>query len=110
MQPFLAEIPPQVHPATRTGPVEEILRESAFCRVEGLSFEYDVVEQPTLASALAVQYGAAWVLARLGDRRAAFEAEARRRLGWIDDLPRYRVRRRDVALFGFRGGRVTDLP
>lgn len=98
----LADIPQDAHPATQTAPFDEVLRQSAFCGLEELTFEYDTQEQPNLMAALGVRYGISWVLARLGDRREAFERAARERLGWIDDLPPRLVRRRDAALFGFR--------
>ncbi|MBT8226785.1 MAG: class I SAM-dependent methyltransferase [Dactylosporangium sp.] len=102
LETYLADIPQEAHPGNRTPPFDEILHQSAFCHIEELYFEYETQEQPNLTAALGMRYGISWVFARLGNRREALEAEARERLGWIDDLPPRQVRRRDSAIFGFR--------
>jgi SAM-dependent methyltransferase len=99
---FVADVPNGDHPSGRHDPFDEILRRSPFSRLEELTFDYDAVEQPSLAGELELRYSISWVLDRLGDRRADLEAEARRRFGWVDELGPQVTRRHDAALIGLR--------
>jgi ubiquinone/menaquinone biosynthesis C-methylase UbiE len=82
--------------------VLELLQRSPFGECERLCLDYDVVQQPSLETAIGLLYSDAWVLQRLAHKRTLFERVAREELGWVDRLPPIVERRMDVALVGFR--------
>lgn len=84
-------------------PFPEILARSPFSDVELLTYERDVVVQPSLEAALGLYYSFAAVLERLGDNREPFESEARAALADADTSP-LTVRLVDSALIGRRPG------
>jgi SAM-dependent methyltransferase len=101
LSPYLADRPrPAAH-----DPFPEILARSPFSRVELLTYERDVVVEPSLDAALGLYYSFAGTLERLGDNRAAFEAEARAALADADTSP-LTVRLVDGALIGRRPDRA----
>ncbi len=89
------------HPAGRHDPFPEILRRSAFSRVELLSYEHDVEIRPSVEAAIGHYYSLSNLLSRLGARRAAFEAEVDATLAGADTAPLI-VRLVDSALVGRR--------
>jgi SAM-dependent methyltransferase len=86
-------------------PFPEILERSPFSQVELLTLEHEVVVEPSLEAALGLYYSFANVLERLGDRRAAFETEAREAVAGADTSP-FAVRLVDSALIGRRPDRA----
>jgi SAM-dependent methyltransferase len=97
----LAGVPPGPNPAGGHDPFPEILARSPFPRTELLTYEYETVGRPSVEAAIEFQYSLGNVLARLGDRRAAFEEEARAALAGADASP-LAVRIVDSALIGRR--------
>lgn len=89
------------HPAGRHDSFPEILARSAFSRVELLTYEHDAVVQPSIDAAIGIHYSLGNLLARLGDRRAAFEAAVRTALADADTSP-LTLRLTDSALIGRR--------
>jgi len=97
----LAGVPERPNPAGRHDPFPEILARSAFSRIELLTHEYDAVVDPSVDAAIGFQYSLGNLLARLGERRAAFEADVRAALADADTSP-LTVRLVDSALIGHR--------
>ena len=101
LQRHLAGVPERPSPRGRHDPFPEILRRSAFSRVELLSYEHEIEVRPSIDAAIGVLYSLGNTLARLGDRRTAFEAEVREALADADTTP-LSVRVVDSALIGRR--------
>ncbi len=97
----LAGVPERPNPAGRHDPFPEILARSAFSRIELLTHEYGAVVDPSVDAAIGFQYSLGNLLARLGERRAAFEADVRAALADADTSP-LTVRLVDSALIGHR--------
>lgn len=97
----LADVPPGPNPSGRHDPFPDILARSPFSRVELLTYEHDATVMPSIDAALGSYYSFANVLARLGGRRPAFEAEVRSVLADADAGP-LTVRVVDSALIGRR--------
>lgn len=97
----LAGAPEGPNPAGRHDPFPEILARSAFSRIELLTYEYEEVVHPSIDAAIGYQYSLGNLLARLGERRAAFEADVRAALADADTSP-LTVRLVDSALIGHR--------
>ena len=97
----LADVPPGPSPSGRHDPFPDILSRSPFSRVELLTYEHDATVAPSIDAALGLHYSFAGVLGRLGDLRAAFEAEVRTALAGADTSP-VAVRVVDSALIGRR--------
>lgn len=96
----LAAARPRRGPAPHD-PFPDILSRSPFCRTELLTYEYDAVVEASLDAAVGFHYSLGDLLPRLGDRRAAFEAEVRAELG--DEAPSpIEARLVDGALIGRR--------
>jgi len=89
------------NPAGRHDPFPEILARSAFPRTELLTYEYGSVVEPSLDAATGLLYSLGNVLPRLGEGRAAFEADARAALADADTSA-VTVRLTDSALIGRR--------
>jgi SAM-dependent methyltransferase len=85
----------------RHDPFPEILARSPFSRIELLTYEYETTAHPSIDAAIGFHYSLGNVLARLGDRRAAFEAEVRDALAEAETKP-IAVRVVDSALIGRR--------
>jgi ubiquinone/menaquinone biosynthesis C-methylase UbiE len=98
---YLAAAPDGPHPRGRHDPFPDILARSAFSEVELLTHEYETVIHPSVEAAIGYQYTLSNVLAQLGDRRTAFEAEARSALVGADTSPIH-VTLTDSALVGRR--------
>jgi SAM-dependent methyltransferase len=101
LQRHLEGVPQGPHPAGRHDPFPEILARSAFSHVELLTFGYEAVVHPSIDAALGYEYSLGNLLARLGERREAFEAEVRATLRDADTSP-LSVRLTDSALIGRR--------
>jgi len=97
----LADVPEGPSPAGRHDPFPEVLARSAFSRIDLLTYEYEAVVHPSIDVAIGFQYSLGNVLARLGERRAAFEADVRAALADADTSP-LAVRLLDSALIGHR--------
>jgi hypothetical protein len=97
----LSSVPEGPSPAGRHDPFPEILARSAFSRTEILTYEYEAVLHPSVDAAIGFHYSLGNVLARLGERRAAFEAEVRAALLGVDTAP-MSIRLVDSALIGRR--------
>ena len=97
----LAGVPEGPSPAGRHDPFPEILARSAFSRIELLTYEYETVVHPSADAAIGFQYSLGNLLARLGERRVAFEADVRAALANADTSP-LSVRLVDSALIGHR--------
>lgn len=97
----LAGTPEGPNPAGRHDPFPEILARSAFSRIDLLTYEYETVVHPSIDAAIGYQYSLGNLLARLGERRAAFEADVRAALTNADTSP-LTVRLLDSALIGHR--------
>jgi len=97
----LAGVPEGPSPAGRHDPFPEILARSAFSRIELLTYEYETVVHPSADAAIGFQYSLGNLLARLGERRVAFEADVRAALANADTSP-LTVRLVDSALIGHR--------
>jgi SAM-dependent methyltransferase len=98
----LEGVPPGPHPQGRHDPFEQILARSPFPRLERIERVYDAPVSLTVESLLGFTYSLSHVLARLGDRRAAFERDVRAKLGDLDLMDQVVVTRRDEALIGRR--------
>jgi SAM-dependent methyltransferase len=94
-------VPEGPGPAGRHDPFPEILERSSFSRVELLSYEHDLEVRPSIDSTVGALYTLSNTLDRLGERRAAFEAEVREALGHAPTTP-FRARLVDSALIGRR--------
>ncbi len=97
----VADVPESSSPSGRHDPFPEILGRSAFSRIELLTYEYQAVVYPSIDAAIGFQYSLGNVLAQLGERRAAFEADVRAALADADTSP-LTVRLVDSALIGQR--------
>jgi len=97
----LADVRRRPDPAGRHDPFPEILARSAFSHVELLTYEYETLIWPSIDAAIGYQYSLGNLLARLGDRRVAFEADVRTALADADTSP-LTVRLVDSALLGHR--------
>jgi hypothetical protein len=97
----LEGVPDGPHPRGRHDPFPDILARSAFPRTELLVHEYTRLAEPSIAAATGYLYSLSNVLARLGERRAAFEQEVDATLGDADTTP-FPVRLVDSALIGTR--------
>jgi SAM-dependent methyltransferase len=97
----LADVPEGPSPRGRHDPFPEILGRSAFPRVELLSYEHEMEVRPSIDAAIGALYSLSNTLARLGERRPAFEAEVREALADADTTP-FAVRVVDSALIGRR--------
>jgi SAM-dependent methyltransferase len=84
LERHLAEAPEGPAPRGRHDPFPEILERSPFSRIEVLSYEREVEVQPSVDAAIKFLYTLSNTLDRLGDRREAFEAEAREILEGAD--------------------------
>lgn len=98
---YVAGTPSGPHPRGRHDPFPDLLSRSAFSDVELITHEQDAVVKPSIDAAIGFQYTLSNVLARLGDRRAAFEADARAALAGADTSPLV-VRVTESALVGRR--------
>jgi SAM-dependent methyltransferase len=107
LQRHAAGAPEGPRPAGRHDPFPEILERSAFSRIELLSYEYETDVHPSIDAAIGYQYSVGNLLARLGERRAAFEADVRAALADADTSP-LTVRLVDSALIGRRRGFAKD--
>jgi SAM-dependent methyltransferase len=101
LREHVADVPEGPNPRGRHHPFPDILARSAFPRVELLIYEHERTIQPSVDAAIGFQYTLSNVLARLGDRRAAFEADVRAALADADTSP-FTVRVVDSALIGRR--------
>ena len=97
----LADSPASPHPRGRHDPFPAILARSPFSRVELLTYEYEATVLPSIDAVLGFHYSLGNALARLGDRRARFEADVRSALAHADTTP-FRLRLVDSALIGRR--------
>jgi SAM-dependent methyltransferase len=97
----LAGTPAGPSPQGRHDPFPEILARSPFSRIELLTYGYATTVRPSVDAAIGFHYSLGNVLAQLGDRRAAFEAEVRDALADADTDP-IAVRLVDSALIGRR--------
>jgi SAM-dependent methyltransferase len=102
LERHLEGAPPGPHPQGRHDPFEQILARSPFPRVERIERVYEAQVSPTVESLIGFVYSLSHVLARLGDRRAAFEREVRAELGDLDLMGKMVMTRRDEALIGRR--------
>ncbi len=98
---YLKDVAAGQHPRGRHEPFPELLRRSAFSNVDLLTHEYDAVIHPSVEAAIGFQYTLSNIFEQLGERRAAFEAEARAALKGADLSP-ITVRLVDSALVGRR--------
>jgi SAM-dependent methyltransferase len=101
LREHVADVPEGPNPRGRHDPFPELLARSAFPRVELLTYEHERTIEPSVDAAIGFQYTLSNVLARLGDRRAAFEADVRAALADADTSP-FTVRVVDSALIGRR--------
>jgi SAM-dependent methyltransferase len=101
LREYLADVPEGPNPRGRHDPFPELLARSAFSRVELLSYEHERTIKPSVDAAIGFKYTLSNVLNRLGDRRAAFEADVRAALADADTSP-FTVRVVDSALIGRR--------
>lgn len=97
----LAGVPEGPNPAGRHDPFPKILARSPLSRIELLTYEHEAVVHPSIDAAIGFQYSLGNLLARLGERRSAFEAEVRAALADADTSP-IAVRLVDSALIGNR--------
>jgi SAM-dependent methyltransferase len=101
LQRHLGGTPEGRRPAGRHDPFPEILGRSAFRRIELLTYEYETEIHPSIHAAVGYHYSIGNLLARLGERRDAFEADVRAALARADTSP-LSVRLVDSALIGRR--------
>ncbi len=101
LRSHLVGVPEGPSPAGRHDPFPDILARSPFPRTELLTYAYDALVEPSPGAAIGLLYSFSNVLARLGDRRVAFEREARAALADADTSP-ITVRLTDSALVGRR--------
>ena len=104
LQRHLEGAPEGPRPAGRHDPFPEILGRSAFSRIELLSYEYEATINPSIDAAIGYHYSIGNLLDRLGERRAAFEADVRTAFASADTSP-FTVRLVDSALIGRRQDR-----
>jgi SAM-dependent methyltransferase len=97
----VAGAPPGPSPAGRHDPFPELLARSAFPRTELLTYAYETRIEPSVDAAIGLLYSLGSALPRLGDRREAFEREARAALAGADTAP-IAIRLTDSALLGLR--------
>jgi SAM-dependent methyltransferase len=90
-------------------PFPELLARSPFSLVELLTHEYVAKTRPSVDAAIGLQYSLSNMLARLGDRKEAFEADARTTLAEIDTTTPFDVRLVDSALIGRQDRRARQL-
>ena len=102
LERYLADVPPGPHPNGRHDPFEMILERSAFPQVERIERVYQAPLRPTIESLVGAEYTISHVLARLGDRREAFEREVRAALGSLDTIGEVWLTLRDEALIELR--------
>jgi SAM-dependent methyltransferase len=102
LERYLVNVPPGPHPNGRHDPFEEILSRSPFPRIERIGIVYETRVHPTIEAILGHEYSLSHVGARLGDKRGAFEDEARAALSWINGVGEVSVIRRDKVLIGRR--------
>jgi hypothetical protein len=101
----LATAPRRPHPRGRHDPFPSIFARSAFSDLQFLRWEYERTVVPSVEAAIGFEYSMSHTLARLGDRRDAFEAEVRSALAAAAaDLQPDAVRERvvDSALIALR--------
>ncbi len=98
----LRDVPEAPRPAGRHDPFPALLARSPFPEVELLTHEHETVVHPSVEAAIGFHFSLSHVLTRLGERRAAFEAEVREALADADTTP-VAVRLVDSALVGRRG-------
>lgn len=101
LERYLADTPEGPNPRGRHDPFPDILGRSAFPRLHFLRYEYGQVEEPSPQAGIGLHYSLSNVLSRLGDRRAAFEAEVEETLADADRSP-VESRVVDSALIGLR--------
>jgi SAM-dependent methyltransferase len=101
LKSHLAGVSGGPHPAGRHDPFPDILGRSAFARTELLTYEYETRVEPSLDAAIGFLYSLSNVLALLGERRGAFETDARAALAGVETSP-FRARFTDSALIGRR--------
>lgn len=89
------------HPRGRHDPFPDVLSRSAFSKIELLTRKYDTLIYPSTDAAIGFQYTLSNIFEQLGDRREAFEAEARAALAGADTTPIH-VELTDSALVGRR--------
>ena len=75
LERYLASTPERPHPRARHDPFEAILARSEFPTVETLAYEYQVTLRPSVDALVGAEYTISHVLARLSDRKDAFERE-----------------------------------
>jgi SAM-dependent methyltransferase len=102
LERHLVNVPLGPHPNGRHDPFEEILSRSPFPRIERIERIYETRTSPTIESILGYEYTISHVLTRLGDKREAFEHEARAALSWVKNAGEVSMTRRDEALIGRR--------
>jgi hypothetical protein len=98
---YLAAVPRRPHPRGRHDPFPSIFARSVFSDLQFLRWEYERTVVPSIEAAIGFEYSMSHTLARLGDRRAAFEAEAHQALAGADARP-VRERVIDSALIACR--------
>lgn len=98
---YLAAVPRRPHPRGRHDPFSAIFARSVFADVQFLRLEYERTVAPSVEAAIGFEYSMSHALARLGDRRAAFEAAVRTALAGADLGP-VRERVVDSALIARR--------
>jgi SAM-dependent methyltransferase len=97
----LRDVPEGPHPRGRHDPFDELLARSPFPHVELVERVYEARVRPTVESLVGAEYSISHVLARLGERRAAFERDVSTALGDIGGVA-LSVVRRDAAYVGMR--------
>jgi hypothetical protein len=97
----LAGVPDAPNPAGRHDPFPQILARSSFPHTELLTYEYDALVEASLDAAIGLLYSLGNIHRRLGERRAAFEADAQAALADADTSA-ISVRLTDSALIGRR--------
>ena len=99
----LAGVPAGPNPAGRHDPFPDILARSPFPRTELLTYQYEALVEPSVDAAIGFHYSLGNLLARLGERRAAFEADVQAAMAIADaDTSPLAVRIIDSALIGRR--------
>jgi SAM-dependent methyltransferase len=101
LKSHLAGVPEGPNPAGRHDPFPDILARSMFPRTELLTYEYEALAEPSLDAAIGFHYSLGNLLARLGQRRAAFETDVQATLAAADTSP-FTIRLTDSALIGRR--------
>jgi SAM-dependent methyltransferase len=106
LERHLVGIPPGPHPRGRHDPFEVLLARSPFARVETIERVYELRLRPSVEALIGAEYSMSHVLARLGERRAGFEQEARAALAGLEAAGEVVVVRRDYALVGIKNNLV----